>query len=72
MSADTAGHPLELAANLAGFYSLSEMHALVSSVDLSTRRGLDDFARWKMEDGTKAGLLKLNFARPIYQPRPGS
>lgn len=43
----------------AGFANAGEMHQLVSSVKLNTPNRREAFERWKQEDGTKAGLLKL-------------
>lgn len=47
------------AARALGFESEAELHGLVCSRDIANPEGLAAFQRWKTEDGTKAGLLKL-------------
>jgi hypothetical protein len=47
------------AVNANGFESEEEFFRLVSSVDLSTPGKIFAFTQWKLEDGTKDGLLKL-------------
>jgi hypothetical protein len=42
-----------------GFESALEMKKLVFVVDILSHQKLRDFVRWKLNDGTKSGLLKL-------------
>lgn len=42
-----------------GFNSLEEFNKLVSSADLSTPEKIQAFTTWKLNDGTKSGLIKL-------------
>lgn len=42
-----------------GFRDLQEFNHLVSSADLTTPERFDAFMKWKLNDGTKDGLLKL-------------
>ncbi len=42
-----------------GFKDKDEFYALVASVDITTTAELAAFNNWKLNDGTKAGLLKL-------------
>lgn len=48
----------EIAKSL-GFESLQEFHKLVADVDLSTSEKIKAFENWKLNDGSKAGLLNL-------------
>jgi hypothetical protein len=43
----------------AGFESAAEGHKMIASVDLGSPEKLEAFKRWKFEDGTKEGLLKI-------------
>ncbi len=42
-----------------GFEDLSEFNRLVASVDLTTPERFAAFTNWKMNDGTREGLMKL-------------
>ncbi|MGV6816151.1 MAG: hypothetical protein ACWA44_02640 [Thiotrichales bacterium] len=42
-----------------GFESVQEYHKLVSTADISTVEKMVAFEKWKKEDGSKEGLLKL-------------
>ena len=42
-----------------GFDDLNDFNHLMASADISTSERLQAFLKWKTEDGTKAGLLKL-------------
>ena len=42
-----------------GFESEIEFHRLVAAADLSTPEKVQAFKAWQNNDGTKAGLLKL-------------
>jgi hypothetical protein len=42
-----------------GFESLEEFNRLVASADLTTPERFDAFTKWKMNDGTREGLVKL-------------
>ena len=50
---------LDNEAREAGFESIEEWHKLVSSIDISTPDKVIAFTKWKIEDGSKQGLLKL-------------
>jgi len=50
---------LDIFAKEHGFESGQEMSALIASIDLSTHDKLEVFEKWKREDGSKEGLLKL-------------
>jgi len=43
-----------------GFESFQEFLKLVSNVDLASDDKLKKFKNWKMNDGTKKGLMELN------------
>lgn len=43
-----------------GFSSEKEFHELVAAVDLSVSENMQAFVKWRLEDGTKEGLLKLD------------
>ena len=47
-------------AKLNGFEDWAEMSQLVSYADISTPEKLARFNNWKLNDGSKAGLLLLN------------
>lgn len=49
----------EMAKHL-GFTGDQELHKMIAAVDLRTPEQRVRFERWKDEDGTKAGLLKLS------------
>ena len=55
------GTPWELAsvAERLGFKDVAELHRMVADVDLSTSDKLEKFRNWKLDDGTKEGLLEL-------------
>ena len=42
-----------------GFLSGMEMAELIASIDLTTDKNQDLFFKWKTDDGTKEGLLKV-------------
>lgn len=42
-----------------GFKDKDEFYTLVASVDITTTAELAAFNNWKLNDGTKEGLLKL-------------
>jgi len=42
-----------------GFESIKEFNNLVSNANISTPEKVKAFRKWQLEDGTKAGLLKL-------------
>ncbi len=42
-----------------GFENEKEFYKLVASVDITTTAELASFNDWKLNDGTKKGLLKL-------------
>jgi hypothetical protein len=42
-----------------GFDSEKEFHKLNASVDLTDPKKLAEYLKWKEEDGTKEGLLKV-------------
>ncbi len=42
-----------------GFDNEQEFHKLVSNVDITDPIKMQKFLKWKEEDGTKEGLLKL-------------
>ncbi len=48
-----------------GFESASEMNRLIASADLVSDGALQRFEEWKLNNGTKEGLLKL---QPNYMP----
>jgi len=48
-----------------GFESEREFHKLVSSVNLSSPQKMAAFKKWKEEDGTKEGILKLDLTLDI-------
>lgn len=48
-----------------GFDSWDDLSQLVADVDLSTAKKQAAFVKWKLEDGTKAGLLALSGPREI-------
>ena len=50
---------LDTAAKENGFESQSELLQLVCMVDLSTKENRKAFEFWKLNDGTKEGILKL-------------
>ena len=43
-----------------GFESLEEFNHLVGTLHISSPSVMADFIKWRNEDGTKAGLLKLH------------
>ena len=60
-----------------GFKSADEMHRLIASADLASEGAIQRFQDWKQNDGTKAGLLKLQSAEalpmnPVILFRAGS
>ena len=42
-----------------GFKDKDEFYTLVAEADLSTPEKFESFNNWKLNDGTKEGLLKL-------------
>lgn len=42
-----------------GFKNEEEMRELVASIDLSQNDALTTYSEWRINDGTKEGLLKL-------------
>jgi hypothetical protein len=50
---------IDMLAKLNGFSSADDMFHLIASVDLSTLDSQRLFGKWREEDGTKEGLLKL-------------
>ncbi len=50
-----------------GFKDKDEFFTLVAEADLTTPEKLESFNDWKLNDGTKEGLLKLKTLKPpIY------
>lgn len=43
-----------------GFENAVDLIHLISAVDISTPEKLAAFEKWKLEDGTKSGLLNLS------------
>ncbi len=43
-----------------GFENLAELFSLVSHTKIDTPESMAAFKDWQFNDGTKAGLLKLN------------
>ena len=48
-----------------GFESQREFNKLVSSVDLSSSQKMTAFWKWKEDDGSKEGILKLEMVEKI-------
>lgn len=48
-----------------GFNDITEFNELVARADLSTPEKLAAFKKWRTEDGTKEGLLKLQRDTPL-------
>jgi len=42
-----------------GFDNETEMHKMISDIDLSTPDKIQEFKKWQDQDGTKNGLDKL-------------
>lgn len=42
-----------------GFKNEQEFHKMVASVDLTDPEKMQKFLKWKEDDGTKEGLLKV-------------
>ncbi len=49
-------------AKASGFENAAEMLKLTADADLSTHEKIEAFENWRDIDGTKEGLLKLNWA----------
>lgn len=49
----------EKAVKESGFKDCNEFHHMVSDVDFTIPNGLKNFQAWKLQDGTKKGLMKL-------------
>lgn len=56
----TIGEEFDALARALGFESEAEMHRLIASVCLETAYQRLLFSDWKLNDGTKAGLLRLD------------
>ena len=54
-------------ARACGFASALELRRMVFEVDISTPAKLQAFMKWKLEDGSKAGLLRLKETREVEQ-----
>ena len=55
--------PFDEVAKSNGFSDAYELHRLVAQVDISTVEKMAAFKKWQRDDGTKAGLLRLEVWR---------
>lgn len=46
-----------------GFASADEFQEMILAADISTPEKLKAFEKWKLEDGSKAGLVRLSGER---------
>lgn len=66
----TSKHAIvDAAARAKGFKGARDFHRHISAVDLSTPDKLAAYRKWREEDGTKEGMLKLKFKYPVRDKR---